>query len=275
MSAKDSQYTMGYSDTFMTLLQRRNARSCAGHLLDRLRPGMRVLDFGCGPGSISVGLAEAVAPDGKLTGVDMEASQIEMATRESARSGVPAEFRVADVTDLPFEAETFDAAHCHAVLMHVPDTAAAVAEVLRVLKPGGILAARESIIASSFFEPHFGTLQHAWQIFGALTRGNGGHPDIGKRLARIVIQAGFEVQEADAAFEMFATPEDRAFWYGFVNAWYFSDEVKAAANKHGIASAEQFDRWERDVKRWRESAGGISGLAWGHVVATKPGAPCI
>ena len=57
-------------------------------------------------------------------------------------------FHVGTVYDLPFEDNTFDVAHCHAVLMHVPHTQAALTEVRRVLKPRGIIASREAIIAS-------------------------------------------------------------------------------------------------------------------------------
>ena len=55
-------YTMGYGPEFQKLLERRNAADCAAHLLPHLKAGMRLLDLGCGPGTISVGLAEAVAP---------------------------------------------------------------------------------------------------------------------------------------------------------------------------------------------------------------------
>ncbi len=102
-------YTMGYSEEFLQLLHRRSAQTHAAYLLPHLKPGLQVLDFGCGPGTISVGLAKAVEPG---------------------------EFHVGDVTALPFEDDSFDVAHCHAVLMHVPDTKAVLAEVKRVLKPG-------------------------------------------------------------------------------------------------------------------------------------------
>ena len=69
----DPTDTMGYSDEFLALLKRRNAESVAFHLLPRLKPGLRVLDHGCGPGTISVGLARAVEP-GELHGVDIEVS---------------------------------------------------------------------------------------------------------------------------------------------------------------------------------------------------------
>ena len=62
-------YTMGFSDEFMESVRRYTAEASAGYLLPHLRPGMRVLDFGCGPGTISVGLAKAIEP-GELHGVD-------------------------------------------------------------------------------------------------------------------------------------------------------------------------------------------------------------
>ena len=146
-------YTMGYSEDFQKMLRVRSAETHAKHLLQRLKPGHRVLDFGCGPGNISVGLAKAVEP-GEFQGIDMEASQIDLARSAASAGGhTNATFHVGSVTALPFEDNYFDVAHCHAVLMHVPDTAAALAEVKRVLKPGGIISSREMIVGSSFLEP--------------------------------------------------------------------------------------------------------------------------
>ena len=119
MTEQPSEYTMGYDENFQQLLRRRSAGSHAAYLLPHLKPGHRVLDFGCGPGTISVGLAKAIEP-GELHGIDMEESQINIA-RAAAQAGghANATFHVGDVTALPFEDNSFDAAHCHAVLMHV------------------------------------------------------------------------------------------------------------------------------------------------------------
>ena len=93
---------------------------------------MRMLDAGYGPGSISVGLAAAVAP-GEFIGVDMEESQIAFASAAVTREGLSnTQFQIADVLKLPFPDNHFDAIHCHALLMHVPDTMAALAELKRV-----------------------------------------------------------------------------------------------------------------------------------------------
>ena len=82
-TSSESSYTMGYSEEFRQLLDRRSAETHAAHLLPHLKPGLRVLDFGCGPGTITVGLAKVVET-GEVHGIDVEESQINLA-RSAAR----------------------------------------------------------------------------------------------------------------------------------------------------------------------------------------------
>ena len=104
-ASQESTYTMGYSDDFQQMLDRRSAQTHAAHLLPHLKPGQRVLDFGCGPGTISMGLARAVEP-GEFHGIDMEESQIGMARAAAQAAGhANATFHVGDITDLPFDDE--------------------------------------------------------------------------------------------------------------------------------------------------------------------------
>ncbi len=141
-------YTMGYGDEFQKELERRTAETNAFYLLPHLKPGMKLLDFGCGPGTISVGLAKAIEP-GEFHGIDMEESQVEIA-RASAKAGGHnnATFHVGDASNLPFDDDFFDIAHCHTIMNHVPDTQKLLTEIKRVLKPGGILGSREALVSS-------------------------------------------------------------------------------------------------------------------------------
>ncbi len=267
-SAKPA-YTMGYGEEFLQVLKRRSAETHAADLLPRLRSGMRVLDFGCGQGTISVGLAKAVDP-GELHGIDVEDSQV-AAAAEAAKAGghENAHFRAGDVTDLPFEDEWFDVVHCNAVLMHVPDTNAALAEIARVLKPGGVVSVRELNTASSFMTPDFGNLDGAWQAYATLLAANGGHPQMGTEIKGILHTAGFAEVEANGSFELFHTDADREFFHGFLREWFFGGDVVEKATQHGIVAPEQFQAWSRSLDAWKEHPGAVAAFAWGGAIGRK------
>ncbi len=96
--------------------------------------GLRVLEIGCGLGTDGAQFAKAGAD---YTGVDLTEAAIELARTRFEVSGLPGEFRVADAERLDFADDSFDLVYSHGVLHHTPDTARAVGEVRRVLKPGG------------------------------------------------------------------------------------------------------------------------------------------
>ena len=263
-------YTMGYNDEFQKMLDRRNARINAAHLLPYLEPGLRVLDLGCGPGTISVGLADAVKP-AELHGIDMEESQIEMARAAASAGGHSnAFFQTGEVTDLPFEDESFDVAHCHALLMHIPNTGAVLAEVMRVLKPGGLISGRELIGSSSFAEPELGGLGDVWTTFLNLLEAHGAHPQMGKELKRTFLEAGFSDIHASASFESYSTAEDVAFFHAFAGGWFFSPDTRETAAKHGLATREQFEDWLRMLDEWKDTPGAFAAVAWGEAIGRRP-----
>ena len=237
-----SGYTMGYSEDFQQLLNAAAWRPTP-HICSRI----------------------------SSTASSIEESQIDLA-RSAAEAGGHGNvtFHVGSVTELPFEDNSFDVAHCHAVFMHVPDTTAALAEVKRVLKPGGIIASREMIVASSFMEPTSDSLRSGWSVFARLLAGNGGHPQMGKDLKNTFIEAGFTNVRATASFDVFSTPEDVAFLHAFVGDWFFSPRVIAAATAFGLVTQQQFDEWRLHLDQWKSHPGAVGGFAFGECIATKP-----
>ena len=263
-------YTMGFSEEILDALARYTAESTAKHLLPYLRPGLRVLDFGCGPGTISVGLAKAVHP-GEMHGVDMDEHTIEhaRAVAQSQRQE-NAVYHVGDVTDLPFEDNFFDAAHCHNVLMHIPDTSAVLTEVKRVLKPGGVIACREMIAGSSFSHPNFGVLRKAWDMFEDLLEADDGHPQMGKDMKDHLVKAGFEGIRMEGTFDFYNSPADVAWIYAFANKWFLSPEITEAAIKYGASTRELCDAIAAAYEKWRVHPGALCGIAYGEALANKP-----
>jgi SAM-dependent methyltransferase len=96
--------------------------------------GLRVLEIGCGLGTDGAQFAKAGAD---YTGIDLTEAAIELARTRFEVSGLTGEFRVADAENLDFGSDSFDLVYSHGVLHHTPDTARAVLEIHRVLKPGG------------------------------------------------------------------------------------------------------------------------------------------
>jgi len=119
------------SRRFLTALQ---------HPVDWLNipEGGVALDVGSGPGSVTGSLADAAGPDGLALGVDISEPMLARAVR--AHAGPQVGFLRADAQRLPLRDDTVDAAVSIAVLQLIPDPAAALAEIARVLKPGGRLA---------------------------------------------------------------------------------------------------------------------------------------
>ena len=263
-------YTMGYSEEILKTQLRATAENSAEFLLPYLRPGLRLLDFGCGPGAISVGLAKAVAP-GEMHGVDMAEPQIEMARSLAAsQSQDNAIFHVGDVTDLKFEDGFFDVAHCRNVLMHVPDTAAVLSEVKRVLKPGGLIACREMICESAFTHPDFGIMRRSWEMFEDLVRADDGHPQMGKEMKGHILEAGFVDIRMNASFSLYSTPEEIASIYRLISQWLLAPEASEAAIKYGASSSKLVKDLKVAYDQWKEHPGALFTFAYGEAIAKKP-----
>ncbi len=210
-SASDSetkeQYTLGYSSQTIQWLQRRTAAREAGFLLPHLSAGMRLLDCGCGPGSITAGLAEAVAP-GQVVGVDIEPSQYESVWSQAAkRPEISLHFAVADVYSLPFVANFFDAAFLHNVLSHLQRPLEVLKGIYRLLSPGGVIGISHPDFSGQLISPSDPLLDRGHELYWRLVEHNGGNPAIGKHQRALLHEAGFVRVEAVAKYSTVGTQD--------------------------------------------------------------------
>jgi len=115
--------------------------SWAHDLVERssLEPGWRVLDLACGTGIVARAAGTVLGPSGTVVGSDLNEGMLEEAAKHEVR-GATVEWEHADATDLPFEPGEFDAVLCQQGLQFIPQKAATVAEIHRVLRPGGVAA---------------------------------------------------------------------------------------------------------------------------------------
>ncbi|HYZ74871.1 MAG TPA: methyltransferase domain-containing protein, partial [Chthoniobacterales bacterium] len=180
-----------------------DARSFYGHgefIRPYLTPGMKVLDCGCGPGAISVGLAEAVGPAGHVTGVDSGESQIEVA-KGRARANLT--FRVASIYELPFEDGTFDLVFSHALFEHLAEPIRGVTEIRRVLRAGGVVGLCSPDWGGFILSPTDGQVETAIARYRMLQEKNGGQTRAGRQLGSWLTAGGLATQHIQARYECY------------------------------------------------------------------------
>jgi SAM-dependent methyltransferase len=156
-----------------------------------LRPGDRVLDAGCGPGSVTRTIARAV-PEGQATGVDREPKYVEFARRRAAEEAIEnIQFEVGDLLQLPFSDESFDVIWSKHVLQFVSDRERAIAEFKRVCRSGGRVMCCNY---DHFCVCHYPTdpeLQADIELyFDTWRREAGGDNLLGRKLPHLFMQAG-------------------------------------------------------------------------------------
>lgn len=151
-----------------------------------LQPGEKVLDAGCGPGTMAIAMAAKTGDEGEVVGIDASMDMIGEARRTAAKESSTARFESAAIESLPFADGTFDAASSTFMLHHLPEDVQAkgLAEVRRVLKPGG-----RFVIVDFSSESH-SFLGHLLSILGH-AHGHSSFPGLKEKLEA----AGFRTVE--------------------------------------------------------------------------------
>jgi len=265
----DTTYTHGHDDSVLRSHRWRTAANSAAYLLPRLRPGLDLLDVGCGPGTITVDLARAVAP-GRVVGIDAAAAIVDQARESVGRSEAAVTFEVADLFALPFPDHSFDVVHAHQVLQHVADPIAALVEMRRVCRPGGVVAARDGDYPSFIFAPAEPDLTRSIAAYGELTRVNRAHWDAARHLLGWARAAGFSAVDASASAWCFATEEDRAWWGGLWADRFAGPEsfLSVQLEAHGIADRADLEAFGAGWRRWASSPDGWFAMLHGEILAT-------
>ena len=206
-------------------------------LLDAgLTKGMRVADFGCGPGTMSRMLATMVGAAGSVTGIDVHAAQLEEARRLSASEGLAnTTFVTADACSTGLPGNHFDLVYCRFLLLHLTDPAACLREMWRVVSPGGILVVEDGDLASACSVPAT-ALDAFADLFSRMGQVRGVDYSLANRLWHLVADAGFTITNVRVH-----QPAERNGLSGLLLKWSV-EEAGPAFVEAGLISQENLQR---------------------------------
>lgn len=250
---------------------RRNLDKWNPHLLKRAaaRGGERVLDVACGDGEPALSLARAVAPNGKVIGIDLSERMIGVAAERAKDAMVPnVDFQVMDAEKLTLADASFDLVTCRFGLQIVTDPDAAIREALRVLKPGGRLVATvwgpgercpaiHSIIGPmlEFAEPdETGYLPTPYEMGGD------------GELVGILGKAGFEGAREERFTHDWEFASEEAYFHGVLKGTPIGHSL---SEEDEATQKEVLRKTKENLKRWTKTDGSIRAPAEGVVVSAR------
>jgi ubiquinone/menaquinone biosynthesis C-methylase UbiE len=259
-------YTHGHHESVLRSHTWRTAENSAAYLLPELAPGLALLDVGCGPGTITADLAARVAP-GRVVGLDRSEEPLDQARQSAAQRGLTnVSYVVGDVYALDFPDATFDVVHAHQVLQHLVDPVAALREMARVTRPGGVIAVRDADFAAMSWHPQSPGLTRWREVYQAVARGNGAEPDAGRVLLAWAHRAGFTEVTPSAGVWCYATPADRAWWSGLWADRITQSALADQAVDSGAADREELAQLADAWRAWGEEPDGWFAVLHGELI---------
>jgi SAM-dependent methyltransferase len=268
MSASDAT-VMEAVVSFDDLMRTRSASEFADFVLPLIDRGDRVLDVGCGPGSITLGLAQVA---GHVTGVDVDDGEFTDARAYAATHGIDnVEFLEGSIYELDLPDASMDACTLFAMLETLDDPLAGLAEVRRVVKPGGLVGASSieygGLILHGPDEP---LLRRFYELRLQLWDAQGDvHHHRGRELRGLLSEAGFEDLEAGLKYFSYGT-EERVRTFGLGRAADCRDEWYVdGLTEHGLADLDEIDALEQAWIRWSEAPDAFAAFAWGRAIGRR------
>jgi ubiquinone/menaquinone biosynthesis C-methylase UbiE len=251
------RYTHGHHDAVLRSHRWRTAENSAGHLLPHLTAGQRLLDVGCGPGTITVDLAARVAP-GEVVGIDVAPEVVEQARAHAAAAGQGnVTFAAGDFRTAGLAPASFDVVHAHQVLQHLRDPVGALRAMAALARPGGLVAVRDSDYAGFVWAPADERLDRWLDLYLAVTQRNGAEANAGRWLLRWAHEAGLREVAYTTSTWTFATAEDRAWWGGLWAERCTATTFAAQAVEYGLATPDDLASMAAGWRDWAIEPDGV------------------
>lgn len=262
-------YSHGHQPSVLSSHAARTAQNSCAYFLDRIAPGQRILDLGCGPGSITMDLAELVGPTGSVTGVDFSPEAIAHAHAAAQERGDNrTQFVVGNLVDVDVEPDSFDIVHAHQVLQHVADPVSALAAMARYCRPGGLIVARDADYGAMAWYPHSPGLDQWHETYCAGARSTGGEPFAGRRLRAWANAADLSVQFAGSSTWTYATLETTTWWGNSQADRVLTSTFAQRAAEQGLTPGD-LEQIAAGWRTWGQDPDAWFFLPHGEIIATK------
>lgn len=167
-----------------------------------LRAGMTCLDFGCGSGQVSIALAKAVGPEGRVVGIDMDERVLERARTLAREEGVAVEF-VREFCEQVALSDSFDLSYARFVLSHLADPMSGLLRLREATRPGGSVVAEDVNMSVHVCYPPRPSFRRYVELYHASARRNGADPELGLKLVAMFLDAGLTDVEVDVSMPTF------------------------------------------------------------------------
>ena len=261
-------YQHGHHASVVSNHAKRTADKDAAFFLPMLRPGMRLLDVGCGPGSITAGLAKRVAP-GETIGIDASQSVIDTARslRDPALGSLT--FEVGSIYEPRFPPASFDAVFAHQVLQHLRRPVDALVQIRKLLKPGGVVGVRDADWGSTTFYPENEGMRRFLAMYYDLARRNGGEPNAGRHLRRWFREAGFADTQVTTSTTSYADADATRDWANTYAERTLHSNLADKALEYGIATRAELESMAAAWRAWGDDPDALFCFSHTEVVAWK------
>ncbi len=270
----ETKYTHGHHESVLRSHRWRTAANSAAYVLPHLRSGLSLVDVGCGPGNITLELASYVAP-GMVVGVDSAEEAIVIAQAALTDSNIKrlgtglgehVSFVVGDAYALDLPDNSVDVVHAHQVLQHLSNPIRALTEWKRVVKPGGIVAARDADYSAMTWYPDDARLHRWMEWYQRIARYNGGEPDAGRQLLAWANAVGFASVDATASMWCFSNATDRSWWGSLwadrVTKSAFAEQLLA----NSVATKPELEDVADGFRAWAVNDDGWFGVVHGEIL---------
>lgn len=263
-------YTHGHHASVVASHARRTVQDSAAFLLSHVKPEYKILDLGCGPGSITIGLAK-LASKGHVTGGDASEDIVQQAQSLAQAQHVHnVTFTQIDGNSLPYEDDSFDIVFAHQVLQHVAEPVAMLKEMRRVTKPGGLVAARDADTRSFAWYPVLPKLDDWIDLYIMTARANNAEPNAGRYYPSWAKQAGFATEELDFTWSVwnYQGEQGKAYSRDWVDRALYSG-FATAAKQHGLATEEDLKDISNAFRDFSETEGCFFIIPSGEILCRK------